>query len=52
MEKDNFKKELTTVWSFPERGNWATQSKYRVTLLLNSKKLSKILKGDTVLDPM
>lgn len=24
--KDNFKLEMTTVWSFPKRGNWATHS--------------------------
>lgn len=27
---DDFQEELTTVWSFPERGTWATHSaKYR-----------------------
>ncbi len=30
MQPDNFKLEQTTVWSFPDRGNWATHSgKYR-----------------------
>ena len=30
LKPDNFKCEKTTVWSFPERGNWATHSgKYR-----------------------
>ena len=24
--KDIFKLEMTTVWSFPKRGNWATHS--------------------------
>lgn len=24
--KDNFKLEMTTEWSFPKRGNWATHS--------------------------
>jgi len=29
-EPENFKLETTTVWSFPDRGNWATHSgKYR-----------------------
>ncbi len=29
-EPDNFELELNSVWSFPERGNWATHdSKYR-----------------------
>ncbi len=29
-EPDNFKLQLSTIWSFPERGNWATHnSKYR-----------------------
>jgi DNA modification methylase len=29
-EPDNFELEMTTVWSFPERGNWATHdAKYR-----------------------
>lgn len=30
LQPDNFKSELTTVWSFPDRGSWATHSgKYR-----------------------
>ncbi|MEO8513760.1 MAG: DNA methyltransferase [Ignavibacteria bacterium] len=30
LEPENFKNELTSVWSFPERGDWATHnSKYR-----------------------
>ena len=29
-EPDNFELQMTTVWSFPERGDWATHnSKYR-----------------------
>jgi adenine specific DNA methylase Mod len=29
-EPDNFELEMNTVWSFPERGNWATHdAKYR-----------------------
>ena len=56
MEDIKFKKEITTVWSFPERGNWKTHSgKYRGNfapqiprnLLLRYSK-----EGDTVLDPM
>ena len=27
MENINFKKEITTVWSFPDRGKWNTQRK-------------------------
>ncbi|HRV15960.1 MAG TPA: site-specific DNA-methyltransferase, partial [Spirochaetota bacterium] len=30
MQLKDFKEELTTVWSFPERGKWATHNaKYR-----------------------
>jgi len=30
MDLTNFKTETTTIWSFPNRGNWATHSgKYR-----------------------
>jgi len=30
MENINFEKEITTVWSFPKRGNWASHNpKYR-----------------------
>ncbi len=56
MEKDNFKKELTTVWSFPERGNWATHNpKYRGNFAPQIPRnviLRYSKEGDTVLDPM
>ena len=30
MQPDSFQQEMTSVWSFKERGNWATHnSKYR-----------------------
>ena len=30
LQPNNFKLEPTTVWSFPDRGSWATHSgKYR-----------------------
>ncbi len=53
---DSFKPETTTLWSFPERGDWATHSpKYRGNfapqiprnVLLNYSDV-----GDVVLDPM
>jgi DNA modification methylase len=52
----NFKLEYTTLWSFPERGNWATHSpKYRGNFAPQIPR-NVILKyskeGDTVLDPM
>ena len=52
----NIKKEITTVWSFPKRGNWATHNpKYRGNFAPQVPRniilrYSKI--GDTVLDPM
>lgn len=52
----DFQEELTTVWSFPERGTWATHSaKYRGNFAPQVARnvilrYSKI--GDTVLDPM
>lgn len=56
MEKDNFKKEITTVWSFPERGNWATHNpKYRGNFAPQIPRnviLRYSKEGDTVLDPM
>ena len=39
---ERFKLEDTTIWSFPERGNWATHSgKY-----IFDKKHRKILKNE------
>ncbi len=55
-EPSEFEKELTTVWSFPTRGNWATHnSKYRGNfapqvarnLILNYSE-----EGELILDPM
>lgn len=56
MSNDNFKRENTTVWSFPKRGSWKTHSsEYRGNfapqvprnIILNYSK-----KGDLILDPM
>jgi DNA modification methylase len=56
LEPDKFNIEVTSLWSFPERGVWATHnSKYRGNyapqvprnIILNYTK-----KGETVLDPM
>lgn len=53
---DKFEKEITTVWSFPERGNWATHNpKYRGNF---APQIARNLitnytdEGDFVLDPM
>ncbi len=52
----NFKEELTTVWSFPERGNWATHSsKFRGNFapqLARNIILRFSKEKDIVLDPM
>lgn len=52
----NFKKETTTVWSFPERGNWATHNpKYRGNFapqIARNTILRYSNEGDIVLDPM
>jgi DNA modification methylase len=51
-----FKEEITTVWSFPERGSWMTHNaKYRGNFAPQIARniilrYSKV--GDTVLDPM
>ena len=53
---DNYTPEFTTVWSFPERGNWATHnSKYRGNFAPQIARnviemYSK--QGDSILDPM
>lgn len=51
-----FKTELTTFWSFPERGDWATHSpKYRGNFAPQIPRniiLNYTEEGDTVLDPM
>jgi len=56
INPENFQGELTSVWSFPERGDWATHnSKYRgnfapqVARNLIEKYTNE---GDNVLDPM
>ncbi len=51
-----FKKESTTVWSFPERGNWKTHNgKYRGNFAPQVPRniiLQYSKEGDLVLDPM
>lgn len=53
---DNLEKEITTVWSFPERGNWATHvPTYRGNFAPQIPRnviLRYSKEGDTVLDPM
>lgn len=53
---DSFEQEITTAWSFPERGNWATHNpKYRGNFAPQIPR-NLILKysqeGDFILDPM
>jgi len=56
MENINFKKEITTVWSFPERGDWATHNgKYRGNFAPQVPRnviLRYSKENDVVLDPM
>lgn len=51
-----YKPEYTTVWSFPERGNWATHnSKYRGNFAPQiARNIIEMYttKGDSILDPM
>lgn len=53
---NNFEKEITTVWSFPKRGSWATHDpKYRGNFAPQIPRnviLRYSKEGDTVLDPM
>ncbi len=53
---DNFELEISSVWSFPERGNWATHNpKYRGNFApqIARNVISRYSKeGDLVLDPM
>jgi DNA modification methylase len=53
---DKFKKETTTLWSFPERGNWATHNpKFRGNFapqIARNIILKYSEENDTVLDPM
>ncbi|GAH69828.1 unnamed protein product, partial [marine sediment metagenome] len=53
---DKYTPEFTTVWSFPERGNWATHnSKYRGNFAPQiPRNVIEMYseKGDSILDPM
>ena len=53
-EPDNFQLEKSSVWSFPERGNWATHdSKYRGNCspyVIRNLLLRYSKEGDWVLD--
>lgn len=53
---NNFEKEITTVWSFPERGNWKTHNpKYRGNFapqIARNVIIRYSKEGDVVLDPM
>jgi DNA modification methylase len=53
-EPDNFELEMNTVWSFPQRGNWATHdAKYRGNwspYIPRNLLLRYSAEGDTVLD--
>lgn len=52
----NFEQEITTAWSFPERGNWATHNpKYRGNFapqIPRNLMLKYSKEGDFILDPM
>jgi len=58
LQPKNFQPETTTVWSFPDRGNWATHylnSKYRgnwAPQVPRNLILKYTKEGDTVLDQM
>jgi len=56
MSSIKFKPESTTIWSFPERGDWATHNpKYRGNFapqIARNIILQYSEKGDIVLDPM
>ncbi len=53
---NNYTPEFTTVWSFPERGNWATHnSKYRGNFAPQiARNIIEMYsnKGDSIIDPM
>ncbi len=53
---NGFKSEITTLWSFPERGKWATHSSdYRGNFAPQiARNIIEMYsdKGDTILDPM
>lgn len=56
INPNDFKQEITTAWSFPERGNWATHNpKYRGNFapqIPRNLMLKYSQEGDFVLDPM
>lgn len=56
LNPEDFKKETTTVWSFPKRGDWATHNnKYRgnyAPQVARNLILRYTEEGDTILDPM
>ena len=56
MATDNYTPEYTTVWSFPERGSWATHNpKYRGNFAPQiARNIIEMYteKGESVLDPM
>ena len=56
METNNYSSEYTTVWSFPERGSWATHNpKYRGNFAPQiARNVIEMYsqKGDNLLDPM
>lgn len=56
LNPKDFKTEVTTAWSFPERGKWATHnSKYRGNFapqIARNLILNYSEEGDTILDPM
>ena len=55
-QSEEFKTQATTVWSFPDRGNWATHdAKYRgnwAPQIVRNLVLLYSKEGDLVLDPM
>ena len=56
MDANQYTPEYTSVWSFPERGNWATHnSKYRGNFAPQiARNIIEMYsaKGDSILDPM
>ena len=56
LNPSDFKTEITTAWSFPERGKWATHNpKYRGNFapqIARNIILNYSLEGDFILDPM
>jgi len=56
IDLSNFEKEITTVWSFPKRGNWASHNpKYRGNFapqIARNIILKYSKESDIVLDPM